>query len=71
MSEPLDPALLTARLIRCPSVTPDEGGAIRLLERMLDATAPPLRFRQTASLVKLCTFGDTALLERALRHHFE
>ena len=30
-----DPVDLTAALVRCPSVTPEEGGAIRLLERML------------------------------------
>ncbi len=30
-----DPALLTARLIRCPSVTPSEGGAIDLLHHLL------------------------------------
>jgi succinyl-diaminopimelate desuccinylase len=32
---PLDPADLTARLIRCASVTPEEGGALMLLERLL------------------------------------
>ena len=32
---PLDPARLTAELIRCPSVTPAEGGALRLLEGLL------------------------------------
>ena len=32
-----DPADLTARLIRCPSVTPAEGGALILLEEMLRA----------------------------------
>ena len=32
-----DPVDLTAALVRCPSVTPEEGGAIRLLERMLAA----------------------------------
>ncbi|WP_163848425.1 succinyl-diaminopimelate desuccinylase [Pseudooceanicola aestuarii] len=35
MSQPLDPVDLTARLVRCPSVTPEEGGALRLLEEML------------------------------------
>jgi succinyl-diaminopimelate desuccinylase len=35
LPEPLDPALLTARLIRCPSVTPAEGGAIELLASVL------------------------------------
>lgn len=30
-----DPVALTADLIRCPSVTPEEGGALSLLERML------------------------------------
>ena len=34
-AEPLDPVALTADLIRCPSVTPAEGGALGLLERML------------------------------------
>ena len=33
--EPLDPVELTAKLIRCPSVTPEEGGAIALLETVL------------------------------------
>jgi succinyl-diaminopimelate desuccinylase len=32
---PLDPATLTADLIRCPSVTPQEGGALVLLENLL------------------------------------
>ncbi len=32
---PLDPVALTADLIRCPSVTPEEGGALVLLERVL------------------------------------
>ena len=31
MSE-IDPVKLTADLIKCPSVTPDEGGAIALIE---------------------------------------
>ena len=30
-----DPVRLTADLIRCPSVTPDEGGALVLLEKLL------------------------------------
>lgn len=34
---PTDPVALTAELIRCPSVTPTEGGALRLLETMLTA----------------------------------
>lgn len=32
---PLDPVALTADLIRCPSVTPEEGGALQLLEGVL------------------------------------
>ncbi|WOI55576.1 succinyl-diaminopimelate desuccinylase [Palleronia sp. LCG004] len=32
----IDPVELTAELIRCPSVTPVEGGAIDLLHRLLD-----------------------------------
>ncbi|MEM7596966.1 MAG: succinyl-diaminopimelate desuccinylase [Pseudomonadota bacterium] len=35
MPQNLDPAALTADLIRCPSVTPEEGGALVLLERVL------------------------------------
>ena len=34
---PTDPARLTADLIRCPSVTPEEGGALVLLEQVLSA----------------------------------
>jgi succinyl-diaminopimelate desuccinylase len=34
---PTDAADLTARLIRCPSVTPEEGGALVLLEEVLNA----------------------------------
>ena len=34
---PIDPALLTAELIRCPSVTPEEGGALTLLADRLGA----------------------------------
>lgn len=33
---PLDPVALTADLIRCPSVTPEEGGALQLLQKVLD-----------------------------------
>ena len=32
---PVDPAALTAELIRCASVTPEEGGALVLLDRLL------------------------------------
>ena len=32
---PVDPVRLTADLVRCPSITPEEGGALRLLEEML------------------------------------
>ena len=32
---PVDPVQLTADLIRCPSVTPNEGGAIELLQMLL------------------------------------
>ena len=35
MTHPVDPVDLTAKLIRCPSVTPDEGGALVLLEGLL------------------------------------
>ena len=35
MTEKMDPVALTAELIQCPSVTPIEGGALVLLERVL------------------------------------
>jgi succinyl-diaminopimelate desuccinylase len=35
MNSPVDPVDLTARLIRCPSVTPLEGGALTLLAEVL------------------------------------
>ena len=34
---PVDPAALTVALIRCPSVTPEEGGALVLLENTLSS----------------------------------
>ena len=34
-----DPARLTADLIRCPSVTPEEGGALVLLEAVVTRIA--------------------------------
>ncbi|GAB6052723.1 succinyl-diaminopimelate desuccinylase [Magnetospira thiophila] len=37
MSAPLDPIALAQGLIRCPSVTPAEGGALDLLQRTLEA----------------------------------
>ena len=35
METAIDPVELTARLVRCPSVTPEEAGAISLLEHLL------------------------------------
>ncbi len=34
--DPRDPVALTAALIRCPSVTPDEAGALTLLQQALE-----------------------------------
>ena len=31
-----DPVLLTQALVRCPSVTPEEGGALNLLQSLLE-----------------------------------
>ena len=33
---PIDPVDLTSRLVRCPSVTPEEGGALVLLQEVLE-----------------------------------
>ena len=35
MNNPIDPVQLTADLLRCPSVTPNEGGALVLMEKLL------------------------------------
>ncbi len=35
MTHPIDPVELTAALVKCPSVTPEEGGALVLLETLL------------------------------------
>lgn len=35
--DPLDPVALTGALVRCPSVTPHEGGALAVLEAVLSA----------------------------------
>ena len=32
----IDPVDLTARLVRCPSITPEEGGALVLLQDLLE-----------------------------------
>ena len=32
---PVDPIALTADLVRCPSITPIEGGALKLLDKLL------------------------------------
>lgn len=37
MSDPIDPVKLTAALIKCPSVTPIEGGALQLLGDLLSS----------------------------------
>ncbi len=50
---PVDPVALTADLIRCPSVTPVEGGALVLLERLLSGvgfTCTRVDRGQTANL---------------------
>lgn len=36
MTQPVDPVALTAALVRCPSVTPEEGGALVLLQGVLE-----------------------------------
>lgn len=36
MSEPVDPVALTAALVKCPSITPEEGGALVLLQDLLE-----------------------------------
>ena len=38
MTAPIDPVDLTAQLVRCPSVTPAEGGALVLFEELLSAS---------------------------------
>ena len=35
MADPVDPVALSAELIRCPSVTPEDGGAMDVLQRVL------------------------------------
>lgn len=37
MDSPVDPVQLTADLVRCPSVTPEEGGALILLQSALES----------------------------------
>ncbi len=38
MNTPIDPVELTAQLVRCPSVTPNEGGALVLLAELLEGS---------------------------------
>ncbi|WP_425040421.1 succinyl-diaminopimelate desuccinylase [Primorskyibacter sp. S187A] len=37
MTSPTDPAKLTAALVKCPSITPEEGGALVLLQDLLES----------------------------------
>lgn len=37
MPDPIDPVALTAALVRCPSVTPNEGGTLVLLQDLLES----------------------------------
>jgi succinyl-diaminopimelate desuccinylase len=48
---PADPVALTRELIRCPSVTPAEGGALAFLESVL---------KRAAFIVQRITFSETA-----------
>ncbi len=50
--DPLDPVSLLQQLIRCPSVTPNEGGALALLEKVLSDhgfTCHRLRFSEAGT----------------------
>jgi hypothetical protein len=55
-----DPVELTAALVRCPSVTPEEGGALQLLEKVLGAGRVRLHpGRPQRHAEPLCALGAT------------
>ncbi len=56
---PLDPAQLTADLIKCPSVTPEEGGALKLLEEVLSGAGFACTRVDRGGVSNLCArWGD-------------
>ncbi|MDG2340766.1 MAG: succinyl-diaminopimelate desuccinylase [Paracoccaceae bacterium] len=64
---PIDPVALTADLIRCPSITPNEGGALVLLRKLLedagfecsrvDRAGTPNLFARWGNKAHVKTFG--------------
>ncbi|WP_370228569.1 succinyl-diaminopimelate desuccinylase [Cognatishimia sp.] len=57
----IDPAKLTADLIRCPSVTPEEGGALQLLGAMLEEAGFSVQRADKAEVSNLVArWGDKA-----------
>ena len=59
MPEKLDPISLTADLVRCPSVTPEEGGALVLLERVLSEAG--LVTVEKRGRTRFCRLGGSGL----------
>ena len=53
---PVDPVALTADLIRCPSVTPAEGGALVLLEGLLSGAGFDCKNASAPSCESACSF---------------
>ncbi len=60
-ARPVDPVDLTAALIRCPSVTPEEGGALVLLQELLEGAGSPA----PASIGAACPTSSPAGAPRA------
>ena len=62
---PTDPVDLTAALVRCPSVTPEEGGALVLLQDLLEGAGFTCTRVDRGGVSNLfARWGDKGLLYR-------
>ena len=60
MSDPVDPVALTSALVKCPSVTPEEGGALVLLEELLSGAAASVSLIWAPAWQKITPQGGVA-----------
>ena len=60
MTAPTDPVALAQALIRCPSVTPEDYGALGVVQHALDQlgfTCHRLRFEEAGTAPTACSTG--------------
>ena len=61
-----DPVALTSQLVQCPSVTPEEGGALAFLDKTLSAagfTVHRVTFQEPGSASRNCAGVSQRLMD--------